>query len=100
MAENKIPEEAMLVAGNAGDKQFIESPNKWPRWPFCPMRKRDEKEHFSFRIGLLVETGEPNWKSTIYLDVNMYNQDMNLKEAEKKTYSSVDEMQADGWIVD
>ena len=85
-----------LSTGRQGDKDFIQKPSIWPQWPFCPMRKRDNKEHFPFRIGVLIETSEPNWRSTIYLDFNLYHKP-GLKEAEKKIYSSVDEMFADGW---
>ena len=99
--EQEIPEEAMLVAGKAGDKQFIQNPNRWPCWPYCPMRKRDEKESFPFRVGLLAETGEQNWRSTVYLNANIYRlEGKKLSDAEKKTYTSVDEMLADGWEVD
>lgn len=88
-----------LLTGKQGDKDFIQNPSIWPQWPFCPMRKRDEKEHFPFRIGVIAETSEPDWKSTVYLDVNLYHKP-ELRKAEKKVYSSIDEMLVDGWQVD
>ena len=89
-----------LLTGKNGDKEFIQEPDMWPNWPYCPMKKRDEKEHYPSRFGLLVETGEAFWQSTVYLDRNLYSPQGKLSEAEKKVYASIDEMLADGWSVD
>jgi len=98
VTEKKIPVEAMLTAGKAGDKQFIKNPSKWPNWPFLPLRKRDDGQHFPFRVGLLIESNEPNWQSTVYVDGNLFN--LELTKTEKKVYASVDEMLNDGWEID
>lgn len=79
------------------DAQFIAHPDRWPRWPYLPIKRHTSSGP---ECCLLVASEHP-W-STVY-DANLYAMPATqekFKATAKYKYSSIAELQADGWIVD
>lgn len=75
------------------DKEFIENPANWPRWPYLPV-KRQGKDPWP-EPGVMIE-GHP----TVFL-INYYQISPEIfKTCKSITYASVDDLLADGWIID
>jgi len=82
------------------DKDMILSPVSWPRWPVLPLKRGDVFSNGG--TGFLIASREP-W-SAVYL-TNMYELKAGpirpqLENVEKITYSSIDALIDDGWVVD
>ena len=73
------------------DRGMILNPNEWPN--FVLPVKRYRKDQNQSELGVIVE----GKLTTVYL-TSMYN--TNILGADKKTYANVDDLLADGWIVD
>ncbi len=85
------------------DKEMILDEDRWPQWPFLPMKKYTDSWpdcqviHAASKT-TLIKVNLYNLPPTI-LDCFMFNLE-ELNQLPKQTYSSIDEMLADGWIVD
>lgn len=80
---------------------YINNPNLWDRWPFCPVFKRDKDkpDDWNKRIHGVVAA---NHLSTVK-DVNIFMLPKTLEEFYALNgwgYNSVAKMVADGWEVD
>ena len=94
-----------LTQNQKEDKQFILNPGKWPKWPSLPMKNKDQCGFMLDKIPL----GKPIPKDhkcfrTVYC-VNPWEfftkEDRpKIADVPTKVYESVDEMLADGWVVD
>lgn len=73
------------------DRRLILNPCNWPLWPGLPLRRTQEP-----RIGLILDVDGPE-RYKVYFT---YIFAPELKTCETKLYSTVDELLADGWIVD
>jgi len=80
---------------------FIKDEDKWPHWPLLPVKKYKEGETWP-TFGTLVSPIENNgilWvvsASIFLLTLEMVTQ----KSVPIKAYDTVEEMVADGWMVD
>ena len=82
------------------DKELIMSPINWLRWPVLPMKRPDKENKFGIQIGVMrAMSGEIG--TTIYL-MGMYSikEYTDWKKVPKVVYKDVDELLANGWIVD
>ncbi|RPJ04008.1 MAG: hypothetical protein EHM36_11420 [Deltaproteobacteria bacterium] len=66
-------------------------PDKWPMWPFLPLKRRQDNE-----TGFLYSSGDT---FTVYHG-NVFNPPKNLDLATKDVYGSFKEILAAGWEVD
>jgi hypothetical protein len=81
------------------DKRFITTPDLWPNWPVCPL-KRYVQNGREFGIVIAVQTH----LSTVFI-VNMFalkSGDLmqQLEGRKKYEYPNIDALIADGWVVD
>jgi hypothetical protein len=81
------------------DARFIRRTLDWPAYPFLPMRRKQEKVRPD--TGVLVDSKG----NTVYL-INMFglkehfDSGKSLTDIQKIEYQSVEELLADGWMVD
>lgn len=93
------------------DKYFIQNPDKgtgWPHWPFLPMKR--PRPTGGPEGGTIIDRNpiagkiDPEHVSlrTVYLATvwSLLHDNEAFTKAEKKVYASVDEMLADGWVID
>lgn len=78
---------------------FLSKPDCWPNWPYCPLKKRKET------FGGLPKTGvvRSDQPTTVYVNANLWHLPKGKEEWEKlehKTYGTLSELAADGWVVD
>lgn len=75
-------------------KRFLEQKEKWPLWPFLPMKRyvKTEEEVTGVEIGV-IGTVDP----LVVFKCSWNNWSPN---APRQKYSSVDAILDDGWIVD
>jgi hypothetical protein len=77
------------------DKEFILLPNKWPKWPFLPMKTVGPDP----KCGLIV--GDPNFATNMVVflegaNVWHYAEDDRTKASTR----DIDELLAEGWVID
>lgn len=80
------------------DYSFVLNPQKWPNWPFLPMKRYVQNKHLPEFGVIMTRMG----LSTIF-DANLFDlpkTEEGWKALKHKKYSSVEEMLQDGWIVD
>jgi hypothetical protein len=77
-------------------KEMINSPCDWPRWPLLPL-KRVPTTSFA-DIGYIYGDPPKDGTITIYVGGNIYHPTLNNDQA--KTYTDVDALLDDGWLVD
>lgn len=85
------------------DKAMILDPNKWPSWPFLPLKKGSYPSLENKRLGVLYHS--PVWSDGKVHVVHIYmfappKTAAELHASPATVYDSVDAMLADGWIVD
>lgn len=82
-----------MVTRQFDDVKFLSNPNEWPCWPVCPVKRNDLTE-----LGI-VFGGQP-----IVYETNMFMlpemTPENLEQMKKHKYDSMEELVADGWLVD
>jgi len=69
------------------DKEFLNTEDLWPCWPYLPVKKS------MLNVGIVMA----NNKTKVFL-TNLFDRD--FENCETKEYSSIDELIADGWVVD
>lgn len=82
-------------------KEMIESPDKWPQYPFLPVKREGwTNDNFANpeHLGVLHA-----FRPTVVIRTNIWMIDQ-LNDAElakrRLEYSSIDDLLSDGWIVD
>ena len=76
----------------------INDDNYWPHWPFLPIKRKGKNNNFGYEFALLHTS---NKSKAIF--GNIFRLPKTTEEFEKLPsiiYDSVEEMLADGWIVD
>lgn len=92
---------AQLTERAQEDIRMINNPSGWPCWPFLPVKKRGDDNCFPWVMGVIAETDNVGWRTTVYVGANMYMfREKPLSACERKTYESVEALVADGWMVD
>jgi hypothetical protein len=79
------------------DRGMILHPNLWPKWPYLPVKRRLEGGSFPETGVIWIGT-----KFNIYF-VNLFDMPKSAEEFKATNhipYNNVDELIADGWIVD
>lgn len=75
------------------DKEMILNPDSWPSWPFLPVKSTTKKELSGWPLlGTIL-----SYDVTKVKLVNMYDYS---KNADIISYDSVDDLLADGWVID
>ena len=80
------------------DKQMILSPKLWPCHPYLPMKRRSNKEADGTECGVLY--AGRRWviyKTNLFMLPAAYAE---FEAFDKYAYQTVEELLADGWIVD
>lgn len=77
--------------GPGDDLLMINSPDRWPCWPILPMKNRKNREPRD--LGIILD-GQPTTILVGCLGLTDW------EKAERIRYNSVEELLADGWIVD
>lgn len=89
------------------DKAFMSDPNKWPCWPFLPVKRYTAQAGPGPVCGLILAV--EGQMTTVYFAsmfrtegrVGELTTDFIKNEAIKRTvYEDIDKLLADGWIVD
>lgn len=84
------------------DKAMMSSPDRWPRWPWLPM-KRHVNGHSDLDLGLLHADAFPDQPCKIYKG-NLFEGKLHYfplaDQAFWSEYPNFDAVLADGWIVD
>lgn len=76
------------------DVAFLKTPEKWPNYPLCPVKNRNEQKDNFPLLGVIVSP-----RPTVYL-VNLFSIQPGMEPPETREYGSFEELIADGWIVD
>lgn len=86
---------------HAEDRKFIMNPDKWPRWPHLPMKRPSKKPGVWPELATLTDNPS-NFDGPLKFPVTMRISDgaSPFKIKEEKIFNSVEEILADGWIVD
>lgn len=82
------------------DLKFMSDPEKWPEWPWLPMKRRVPGEHPE--LALLHADCEADKPTPLY-KINLFQLKTwfpTHKMPKTKEYKTFDEMLADGWEVD
>lgn len=79
------------------DVAFLKDVNRWPNWPICPV-KRYENVHSFPLCGVTFAT---DTKPMVKI-LNMFGgwSQEEFDKAKTFNYNSIEEMVADGWVVD
>jgi hypothetical protein len=76
------------------DREFIFSPDDWPKWPFLPLIKRGPDP------ACAVIWGDPK-DGKVYFVPDVYIFRVNLEDLKTKgVLRSVDDILAEGWVID
>jgi len=81
------------------DRSFIQNPNRWPQWPFLPIKRRD-KTLANKNLGILCDTED---SKIIVYHVNLFDlPKVSLSDPSipKTNYDSIDALLIDDWEVD
>lgn len=82
------------------EKEFMQNPSLWPRWPILPVKRSKDRKH-----GVLAEFGmpdRPEIKPIIYL-ANLFDLSdkvTDFSKLPKLEYDTFDDLINDGWVVD
>lgn len=76
------------------DATFIRSPERWPRWPFLPVVKRDHHPR-QFVCGLIFADGT----FKVYVEANLFDEAPLKSAKEIKEYATPEALLAD-WRID
>ena len=81
---------------------MIEHPERWPRWPWLPLKRANHGGAYTFETGVLVDvdmapTISAAMANTVFC-TNVYNPE--IKKCERHEYESMDALLDDGWVVD
>jgi len=84
----------------AQEVALISNPDKWPLWPFLPMKRLGHvfsREGHGFLHNNRMRG--PHTDATIYMG-HLSDVDGPIKDRETKKYDSIEAMVRDGWVVD
>lgn len=84
------------------DRNFIANPDNWPCWPFLPVKRRDNSLE-NGNLGVLLSTAEHKAGKMIVYLAYMFDWPQTpegVKSIKRIEYASVDDLLADGWMVD
>lgn len=99
------------VFGPGDDREFLLTPTAWRRWPFAPV-KRVNKTTTRMELGLIIAM--EGQTTTVYI-ANLFENGDRVGELRKDfidnptyspdkgtkyVYNTIDELLADGWVVD
>ncbi len=78
--------------------EMIDSPNKWPKWPLLPIKKREG-------IGLshcavIIDHNRSDGKIRIRTGVSVWDRIEKINTAEIEVFDSTEALVDAGWIVD
>ena len=74
------------------DLGMMSDPEKWPRWPYLPLKKRG-----SLDLGVLCASRNPEGKMLFSPNANLYSDPKTWAESSWKT---PEELVEEGWVVD
>ena len=103
----KPPDEA-VIKRQREDKEMVTNPPRWPNWPFLPIKRYKPEGGFpdcavlidGNKLGEPIDRNHATLRTALLINMfDLGNADA-VKKAERKEYASVDEMLADGWMVD
>jgi hypothetical protein len=78
------------------DKQMIQNPDLWPRWPWLPVKKSAQ----TLLTGLLCCSEEHLEGKMIIYHAYLYKMPETMEGVPTTEYPNVDAMLADGWVID
>lgn len=81
------------------DMRMVMNPDRWPAWPYLPVKKRDHNFEDK-NLGVLIATEPRTW---VVYHTNVFDRPTTMAEWEalpKTEYPSAYDMLADGWVVD
>jgi hypothetical protein len=95
------------------DLEFIADPDRWPNWPFLPLKKPQPEGPPECVLCVRVAEGWAIFRANLFMLVRvaegwaifranlfMLPEPEEFKAAWIKTYASAEEVVADGWVVD
>ena len=88
------------------DKAMITDQDRWPMWPRLPLKKYPvDFAHPENRLGFMVGTMDPEMDAappfTVYVGLLYQPLEEFMDRPDKvKTYTSIDALLDDGWVVD
>lgn len=85
-----------MAVDTAQDREMMLSPYKWPLF-YLPLKRRKASGGFPDVALLRSATDNPDADFTVEINMTVYGP---IGEVERKVYSGVDEIIADGWVVD
>lgn len=81
------------------DVQFLSDPDRWPKFPICPVKRYSKKDKHGFpECGVVTATG-----IAVVVVISMFELPITEEEYEKLTkyrYESMEDLVTDGWLVD
>jgi hypothetical protein len=89
--------EVRYQRGRDRDREFMETPDAWPRWPLLPI-KRDSPEDGWVQLALLSEVGLNQKRFRIARGACLWDDPVNW--AGKWEDVSIDTVLEEGWVVD
>lgn len=92
-------ESSKPTLGPGDDLQMMQSPDLWPIWPILPMKKSDEHN----KPGLLIEimaSYEYAWVPGATTFEKVAPTDPRVQRFAKDNTAKLEEILADGWVVD
>jgi hypothetical protein len=78
----------------AEEVRFIRGETAWPFWPWLTVKRTDDND--KMQVGAIYA-----FSTTTVIDINFYGMTKEgLTAAERFSYDSVEDLVADGWVVD
>lgn len=79
------------------DIAMMQNAEKWPRWPFLPVKRPDKVAGFGIECGFLHASDET---AVVYLGSIYGLEGKRLSDLPKKQYDSLELLREDGWMID
>lgn len=77
------------------DLAMISHPERWPRWPLLPLKRRTAKGEWE--LGTLVGAPEVGFEVVL---ADMYTFRLSAAKLKSIEYDNANDVLADGWLVD
>lgn len=87
-----------MAARQFDDAKFLNNPNEWPCWPVCPVKRYEPTDDGLPNCGIVIGGRPIVYETNMFMLPEMTPE--NLEQMKKHKYDSMEELVADGWLVD
>lgn len=87
-----------MITRQFDDVKFLDNPGAWPCWPLCPVKRYEQTDDAMPNCGVVITEVPIVYETNMFALLTMTSAE--IEALKKHKYDSMEELVADGWLVD